>query len=106
MSSDAVGFGDPEIMAMKVWKKSRRIGVVSLPDLGMLQPPLDSYASREDLREHVDKLKASFLRTQNTNRKGIAFCVISPELYQRWAAISGDQRSEALRPEAISSKSC
>ena len=96
MSSDAVGFGDPEIMAMKVWKKSRRLGLVSLPDLGLLQPPLDAYASREDLREHVDKLKKSFLRTQNTNRKGITFCVVNPELYQRWLEMSPEQRAEAI----------
>ena len=98
MSSDAVGFGDPEIMAMKVWKKSRRLGLVSLPDIGLLQPPLESYASRQDLREHVDKLKASFLRTQNTNRKGITFCVINPDLYQRWVEMSEDQRTKALVP--------
>ena len=81
MAAGDAGMGDPEIMAMKVWKKSRRIGLVSLPDIGLLKAPYETYASRQDLREHVDKLKASFLRTQNTNRKGITFCVIDPELF-------------------------
>ena len=78
MGDDLVGLGDPEIMAMKVWKKSRRIGLVSLPDINMLKPPNEKYASRQDLREHVEKLKKSFLQTQNTKRKGITLCAISP----------------------------
>ena len=89
--------GDPEIMAMKVWKESRRIGLVSLPDIGLLKAPSESYASRQDLQEHVDKLKASFLRTQNTNRKGITFCVISPVLYTQWSTMTEEQRIEAAR---------
>ena len=74
MATGTAGMGDPEIMAMKVWKKSRSIGLVSLPDINLLKSPIEAYASREDLREHVDKLKKSFLRTQNCNRKGISFC--------------------------------
>ena len=48
MATGAAGMGDPEIMAMKVWKKSRRIGLVSLPDINLLKSPIDAYASRED----------------------------------------------------------
>ena len=77
MSGDAVGLWDPEIMAMKVWKKSCRIGLVSLPDISMLKPPSEKYASRQDL---LEELKKRFPGTQNTNRKGSTFCVISPEL--------------------------
>ena len=98
MAAGDAGMGDPEIMAMKVWKKSRRIGLVSLPNIGLLKAPYESYASRQDLREHVDKLKASFLRTQNTNRKGITFCVIDPELFGDWSARSEEQKAEALLP--------
>ena len=46
MGDDLVGLA--EIMAMKVWKKSRRIGLVSLPDINMLKPPSEKYASRQE----------------------------------------------------------
>ena len=98
MAAGDAGMGDAEIMAMKVWKKSRCIGLVSLPSINMLKAPCESYASREDLREHVDKLKASFLRTQNTNRKGITFCVVDTELFESFSAMSAEQKAECLLP--------
>ena len=98
MATGAAGMGDPEIMAMKVWKKSRSLGLVSLPDINLLKSPIEAYASREDLREHVDKLKKSFLRTQNCNRKGISFCVINQAMYHQWFSMSDEQRTEAMTP--------
>ena len=98
MATGAAGMGDPEIMAMKTWKKSRSIGLVSLPDINLLKSPIEAYASREDLREHVDKLKKSFLRTQNCNRKGISFCVVNQTMYHQWFSMSDQQRGEAMQP--------
>ena len=39
MAAGDAGMGDAEIMAMKVWKKSRCIGLVSLPSINMLKAP-------------------------------------------------------------------
>ena len=72
----------------------------------MISAPDARYASRQDLLDHVDRLKKSFIRTQNTNRKGITFCVIDPDLFSRWSVFSEKQRQEALTGGSGAGNSC
>ena len=59
MGDDLVGLGDPEIMR---WAEESPHGLVFLLDISMLKPPpSEKYASRQDLRDHVEILKKSFL---------------------------------------------